>query len=140
MTTFASVAADKTPTGSTVRLRERPYAHPALAEAEARLRAGRAFVMEEVAAVWSATCAGRCVSRQERALLRLACASCCRESVAAVDGVAAEAGMTASVGSRAFARAIRDVRVVPQHTWVAPPAITDAGRVLLGLDPLSRAL
>src|SRR5256714_14682188 len=55
---FAALAAEKTPFTTTALLRERPQAQLAMAEAEARLRAARAFVFEAVDAVWTATCDG----------------------------------------------------------------------------------
>jgi alkylation response protein AidB-like acyl-CoA dehydrogenase len=135
LSAFERLANEKTPFITTELLRERPQAQLAMAEAEARLRAARAFVFEAVEAVWSATCVGRAVSDREQALVRLACSHCCAEAVMAVDLVYAQAGITASFPSSPLERAIRDVRVVPQHTMVAPTAIGAAGRVLLGLDP-----
>ena len=134
---FATIATEKTPVGSRTALRESPGAQLALAEAEARLRSGRAFVLDMVHTVWDAVLDDRHVPRDDRTLLRLASASCCRDAVTAVDLVAAQAGTTASTGPPAFTRAIRDVRVVPQHFWVAPAAIADAGRALLGLEPVT---
>ena len=134
---FTAIAAEKTPVGSKTSLRHLPGPQLALADAEARLRSGRAFAIAMVSTVWEAILHGRDISSRDLILLRLACASCCRDAVTAVDLVAAQVGMTASTGPRAFTRAIRDVRVVPQHFWVAPAAIADAGRVLLGLDPLT---
>jgi hypothetical protein len=68
-------------------------------------------------------------------MVRLACSHCCAEAVRAVEIVYAQAGITASSPRSPLERAIRDVRVVPQHVMVAPAAIASAGRVLLGLDP-----
>ena len=85
--------------------------------------------------MWDATVDDRQPTARDLALLRLACATSCRDAVTAVDLVAAHLGMTASVGTPALTRTIRDVRVVPQHTWVAPAVLTGAGRALLGLDP-----
>ena len=68
-------------------------------------------------------------------MVRLACSYCCAEAVRAVEIVYAQAGITAGFPSSPLERAIRDVRVVPQHIMVAPTAIIGAGRVLLGLDP-----
>ena len=134
---FTTIAVDKTPVGSRTSLRESPSAQLALADAEARLRSGRAFVLDMVGTVWEAVLNDRHIPRHDRTLLRLACASCCRDAVTAVDLVAAQVGMTASTGPPAFTRAIRDIRVVPQHFWVAPAAIADAGRALLGVEPLT---
>ena len=134
---FTAIATEKTPVGSRTALRESPGAQLALADAEARLRSGRAFVVDMVCTVWDAVLDDRSVSREHRTLLRLASASCCRDAVTAVDLVAAQAGMAASTGPPAFTRAVRDIRVVPQHFWVAPAAIADAGRALLGLEPVT---
>ena len=132
---FTDIATTKIPTGSRRLLRESAPAQLALAEAEARLRSGRAFALETIHTVWNSTLGSRDPTARELALLRLACATCCRDAVTAVDHVAAHLGMTASVGSPALARTIRDVRAVPQHFWVAPAVLTAAGRALLGLDP-----
>jgi alkylation response protein AidB-like acyl-CoA dehydrogenase len=137
LTLFGAIAAGKIPQGSRTPLRDSPGAQLALAEAEARLRSGRAFVLEIVGTIWDATLNDREITAHDRTLLRLACASCCRDAVTAVDLVAGQVGMAASTGPRAFTRAIRDVRVVPQHFWVAPAAIADAGRRLLGLEALT---
>jgi alkylation response protein AidB-like acyl-CoA dehydrogenase len=134
LTLFGTIAADKIPQGSRTSLRDSPGAQLALAEAEARLRSGRAFVIDIVGTIWDAILDDREITAHDRTLLRLACASCCRDAVTAVDLVAEQIGMAASTGPRAFTRAIRDVRVVPQHFWVAPSAIADAGRRLLGLE------
>jgi alkylation response protein AidB-like acyl-CoA dehydrogenase len=131
---FRTLATEKTPFTTRALLRERPQAQLAVAEAEARLRAARAFVFEAVSDVWDATCDGREATAEEQAMVRLACSHCCAEAVRAVEIVYAQAGITASSPSSPLERAIRDVRVVPQHVMVAPGAIAAAGRVLLGLD------
>ncbi len=135
---FERLANDKTPFREIELLRERPQAQMAMAEAEARLGAARAYVFETVSDMWTTTCAGRPVTLRDQARVRLACSHCCAEAVHAVDLIAAQAGITASFPSSPLERAVRDVRVVPQHVMVAPGAIVAAGRVLLGLDPGNR--
>jgi indole-3-acetate monooxygenase len=132
---FRALATVKTPFRTSDLLRERPQAQLAVAEAEARLRAARAFVFEAVDDVWQETCAGRKATVEQQAMVRLACSHCCAEAVRAVEIVYAQAGITASSPRSPLERAIRDVRVVPQHVMVAPGAIAAAGRVLVGLDP-----
>jgi alkylation response protein AidB-like acyl-CoA dehydrogenase len=129
------LAGVKKPFTTTALLRERPQAQLTMAEAEARWRSARAFVLEAVDEMWAKTCAGERATAREKAMLRLACSHCCAESVRVVELVYAQAGITASFPSSPFERAIRDVRVVPQHTMVAPAAIANAGRVFLGLEP-----
>jgi alkylation response protein AidB-like acyl-CoA dehydrogenase len=131
---FRTLAGGKTPFREKSLLRERPQAQMATAEAEARLRSARAFVFDAVGEMWDTAVAGDAVSREQQALVRLACSHCCAEAVRAVEIVYAQAGITASFPSSPLERAIRDVRVVPQHVMVAPAAIQAAGRVLLGLD------
>ena len=72
-----------------------------------------------------------------RAATSSASSHCCAEAVRAVDLVAAQAGISAGSPDCALERCARDVRIVPQHVTVAPSAILDAGRALLGLDPTS---
>jgi alkylation response protein AidB-like acyl-CoA dehydrogenase len=132
---FHDLATEKKPFMSGTMLRERPQAQLALAEAEARLRAARAFVFDAVGELWETTLAGNMATAEQQALVRLACSHACAEAVRAVEIVYAQAGITASSPRSPLERAIRDVRVVPQHAMVAPAAIISAGRVLLGLDP-----
>jgi alkylation response protein AidB-like acyl-CoA dehydrogenase len=134
---FIELATEKKPLTSTSLLRERPQAQLAIAEAEARLRATRAFVFEAVSHVYDVTAAGGEATLHDQAMVRLACSHCCAEAVRAVDVVMAQAGMSALTPDRPLERCGRDIRVVPQHVTVAPSAIQDAGRVLLGLDPVS---
>jgi alkylation response protein AidB-like acyl-CoA dehydrogenase len=134
---FIALATEKKPLTSTALLRERPQAQLAIAEAEARLRAARSFVFESVSHVFDLAVEGREASLHDQAMVRLACSHCCAEAVRAVDVVIAQAGMTALSPDRPLERCARDVRVVPQHVTVAPSAIQDAGRVLLGLEPQS---
>ena len=133
---FAELAGAKTPFMTTSLLRDRPQAQLAMAEAEARLRSATApSCSTRWGPCWDAACSGRESTAEERAMVRLACSHCCAEAVRAVEVVYAQAGITASFPSSPLERAIRDVRVVPQHIMVAPSAIGAAGRVLLGLDP-----
>ena len=132
---FRALAVEKTPFRERALLCERPQAQMAMAEAEARLRSARAFVFDAVGQMWDTTLAGDRVSLEQQALVRLACSHACAEAVRAVEIVYAQAGITASFPTSPLERAIRDVRVVPQHVMVAPAAIHAAGRVLLGLDP-----
>ena len=78
--------------------------------------------------------------RRQRALVRLACSHACQEAIRAVEFVHQAAGTSANAEGSAIGRARRDVAVVAQHIMVAPQFIEDAGRVLLGLDPLEPIL
>lgn len=129
-----ALAQDKLPRFSGVKLRERPGAQRAVAQAEARLRGARAFVFERVEALWADAHAGRTPGAEDRALLQLACIDCAAACVEAVDLVADVAGTTANRLDFPLERRARDVRVVRQHVTVASYHLEDVGRVLLGLE------
>ena len=132
---FVELATGKIPRFSSTTLRERPFAQRAVAQAEARLRGARAFVLDAVDALWDATQARRVVSPRERALLQIACSDAVRGCAEAVDALAEAAGTSANDLGSPLERPVRDVRVIRQHVTVAPHHIEDAGRVLLGLEP-----
>ena len=123
------------PRFSSTSLRERPFAQRAVAGAEARLRGGRAFVMDAVGELWDTVVRGDEPTPRQRALLQIACSDAVRGAAEAVDAVAEAAGTTANFLDSPLERRARDVRVVRQHMTVAPQHIEDAGRVLLGLPP-----
>ncbi|MEZ5235092.1 MAG: hypothetical protein R2749_20675, partial [Acidimicrobiales bacterium] len=137
---FVELAEHKVPRLSSRPLRERSRAQRNYAEAEAALRAARAFVFEAVLDEWETVCAGGRADRRQRALVRLACSHACQEAIRAVELVHEAAGTSANVEGSPIGRARRDVAVVAQQLMVAPQFIDDAGRVLLGLDPLEPIL
>ena len=130
---FIELAEGKVPRFSSKSLRERPASQRAVAEAEVRVRAGRALVNELLQEMWGKVIAGEHISTRERALFQLACSDAVRGCVSAVDAVCDAAGTTANSQDHPLERIARDVRVVRQHVTVANHQIDDAGRVLLGL-------
>ena len=132
---FTELAEAKTPRLASKPLRERPRAQLAIAQAEATLRAARAFVFDAVGEEWDTVCRGDVADRRQRALVRLACSHACQEAIRAVELVHSAAGTSANLEDSPIGRARRDVAVVAQQLMVAPQFIEDAGRVLLGLDP-----
>ncbi len=132
---FVELAEGKVPRFTSSSLRERPASQRAVAEAEVRVRAGRALVGELLEEMWGKVIAGEHISTRERALFQLACSDAVRGCVSAVDAVCDAAGTTANKQEHPLERISRDVRVVRQHVTVASHQIDDAGRVLLGLAP-----
>lgn len=137
---FVELAEHKQPRLSSRALRERPRAQLCYAQAEAALRGARAFVFDAVSEAWDTVCAGGVVDRRQRALVRLACSHACQEAIRAVELVHQAAGTSANYEASPIGKARRDVAVVAQQLMVAPQFIEDAGRVLLGLDPLEPIL
>lgn len=130
---FVELAQNKVPRFTSSRLRERAFAHRAVAEAEVRVRAGRALVFELARAMWARAQAGEHIHREEIAMFQIACSDAVRGCIEAVDKIAAAAGTSANALDSPLERPIRDVRVVGQHVTVAPHHIEDGGRLLLGL-------
>jgi alkylation response protein AidB-like acyl-CoA dehydrogenase len=137
---FIDLAEGKVPRLSRSTLRERPRAQFAIAQAEAALRGARAFVFETVEDEWDTVTAGGRCDRRQRALVRLACSHACQEAIRAVELVHSAAGTSANMIDSPIGKARRDVAVVAQQLMVAPQFIEDAGRVLLGLDPVEQIL
>jgi alkylation response protein AidB-like acyl-CoA dehydrogenase len=137
---FTAIAEGKVPRLMSRPLRERPRAQLAIAHAEAILRSARAFCFEVVQDEWDVVAAGGVADRKQRALVRLASSWACQEAMRAVRTVCDAAGTTPNFDGSLLGRCLRDVQVVPQQIMVAPHFIEDAGRVLLGLDPLEPIL
>ena len=130
---FVALAGAKTGRFSEAKVRERPFAQRAVANAEARLRGVRASVFELLASHWATIKAGGRLSARDRALFQIVCSDAASTAATAVDTVAEAAGTSANQVGQPLERIGRDVRVVRQHVTVAPHHIEDGGRVLLGL-------
>ena len=130
---FVELAEGKNPRFSRTSLRDRAFAQRAIAEAEARYRGGKAFVTELLQQMWECVQARGHITSKERALFQIACSDSVRGCGEAVARVAEAAGTTANEKSHPLERIVRDIKVVGQHTTVAPHHIEDAGRILLGL-------
>ncbi|MEM9622165.1 MAG: acyl-CoA dehydrogenase family protein [Pseudomonadota bacterium] len=130
---FVALAEGKTPRFSARGLRERPRAQRAVAEAEVKLRAGRALVVELLEQMWVQVQAREHITSEERALFQLACSDAVRNCIAAVQQLVEAAGTTANQKGHPLERIERDIKVVGQHITVAAHHIEDAGRLLLGL-------
>ncbi|MFY0523254.1 acyl-CoA dehydrogenase family protein [Archangium gephyra] len=114
-------------------LAKRPAVQEAVAEAEATLRAGRAFLLEAVNTTFEAGSRGE-VTVKHRAELRLAYTHATRSAARVVDRMYEAAGGTAVYRASPLQRCLRDIHVATQHAMVAPPTLELIGGVLLGLD------
>ena len=128
-----SLAGAKVPTGSRRPLAQRSAVQAQVAQAEARLRSGRAFLLDAVGGAWASARAGDAISLEQRALLRTAATHATREAAAAVDLAYEAGGGTSVYATSPLQRHFRDVHVVTQHVMVAPATYELAGRVLLGI-------
>lgn len=104
-----------------------------VAEAEAGLRASRAFLLEAMAQARAAAAQGD-IPLRLRAELRLAATHATRCAARAVDRMYEAAGGAAVFHKSPLQRCFRDIHVATQHVMVAPPTLETAGRLLLGLE------
>lgn len=132
--TLVDLANTKTPTGSRRKLSARAMIQTQVAQAEAMLRAARAFLFDTVADVWQTAAAGDTISLEQRTLLRLAATHATTNAAQAIDLMYHAGGGTSIYTSSPLERYFRDMHTVTQHIMVAQPTYEVTGRLLLGLQ------
>jgi len=101
--------------------------------AEASLRAGRAFLTETVRDVWATVSTNSTLSMDQRAALRVATTHTIRLAIQVVDTVYNAAGATAVYEGHLLQRAFQDMHVISQHTQARRTHYEFVGRHWLGL-------
>jgi len=128
------LASEKTPTGSRRRLAERATVQAEVAEAEASLRAARAFLLDEVTRAWTLAGEHGEVAVSERLSLRLAATHAASAAARVVESVYRLGGGSVIYESSPLQRRFRDAHVATQHMLVAPATWELGGRLVLGLE------
>jgi alkylation response protein AidB-like acyl-CoA dehydrogenase len=121
-------------------LRDQPFFQARIAEAVAMVRAARAWLYTAVQQAWASTLTSETASVAERADLLLAAVNATRSAAEAVQMVYTVAGGTANYRHSVLQRSLRDVHAVTQHIGTTPHQYEEAGRMLLGLEPLQPML
>jgi alkylation response protein AidB-like acyl-CoA dehydrogenase len=130
------IGSSKTSAGSATVLRDKALAQADMARAEALLRSGRAFLFDELAAMWDNAVAGRSISMQERAQVRLAAVHAAQCAIQATDLMYQLGGGASLFQGGRLERCFRDVHAAGQHVAVSPLSnLEPIGRVLFGLPP-----
>jgi len=133
---LVDIAATKTTAGSPTALRDKPMAQAEIAQAEALLRSGRAYLFGELGAMWEDAEAGKPIAMEQRAHVRLAAVHAAQCAIQAVD-ITYKLGGGASLfqGGR-LERCFRDAHAAGQHVALSPLSnMEPVGRVLFGLSP-----
>jgi alkylation response protein AidB-like acyl-CoA dehydrogenase len=117
------------------RLATRTTIQAKVAQAEALVGSGRAYVREATRDIWQTVCRGERPSPEQRAVYRLAVARAYDNAVEAVDLMYRVAGASAIYAESRLDRCLRDIHTAAAHVWVSPDTYELAGRLLLGLDP-----
>jgi alkylation response protein AidB-like acyl-CoA dehydrogenase len=125
---LVELARVKQPVGGKKTVAMRETVQQAVARAEAKLGAARAFLVEA---------SGRAPSGNpidERLPIRLAACHAASEAAEVVDLMYNAAGASAVYSANPLQRYFRDVHVATQHAMVGSTILTSVGRVLLGID------
>ena len=131
---IVALAEEKRPQFSSRTLARSGFTQTEVARAEAGLRAGRAFLLDELGRTWDVACQGGRVDLPARVGIRLACVHAAAAAVAATDAAFTLAGGSSVYASNVLQRCLRDVHVTTQHLMVAPKLHETLGRLLLGLE------
>ena len=132
---FVRLASAKSRLGTTGLLRDREAVQATVGRAKAVHHAARAFLIEAMTVLETATGLGGDQLVQARAGLRVAGAHAAESALRIVDMLAADAGATAIFQRFPLERAVRDVQAAVKHVAMSPSSYALAGRLHLGLDP-----
>jgi alkylation response protein AidB-like acyl-CoA dehydrogenase len=134
---LVELAAAKTPRYATTLLRERPQVQAQVGEAEALLRAGRAFLFEVAGEMQQDAAAGRQIAEPQRAQLRLAMTHAAQGAARATHMMSVAAGASSIFTASPLERYTRDAEVVTRHIQLQALNYEAVGRTLLGLESTS---
>jgi alkylation response protein AidB-like acyl-CoA dehydrogenase len=134
---FVALAVEKRPVLSANTLAERTSAQHDLARAEAMVDSSRASLRDAVVQMWEKVLRGDEVDLAMRARVRRSQTFAAESAAAAVALLYRAAGGSALYESCPLERAFRDVNAALGHVTLQRGITEDAGRVRLGLKPLS---
>jgi len=130
--TFGELAGAKTPRAMQALLRDQPMVQMTVGQAEAALRSGRAFLLEAVREIWTASVNGA-ITLDHRANLRLAATHGIRLAAQIIDSLYNAAGATAAYEDHLLQRHFQDIHVITQHLQGRLAHYELIGRYALGL-------
>jgi indole-3-acetate monooxygenase len=131
---LVDLARGKKPQYSSKTLAQSGFTQVELARAEGKLRAARAFLLDELRSAWDTAVAGGEVTVAARTGIRLAATHAATVCAEVADVAFTLAGGTAVYDTSPLGRCLRDAHVVTQHIQTAPKLNETIGKLLLGLD------
>ncbi|MGE3540377.1 MAG: acyl-CoA dehydrogenase family protein [Candidatus Tectimicrobiota bacterium] len=134
LTAFAELAGSKNARSTQGLLRAQPMVQADIGQAEARLRAARAFLKEAIREVWETVSARATLTLDQRASLRIAATHSIQQAVKIVDTVYHAAGATSIYEGQFLQRAFQDIHVISQHLQARRAHYELVGRHWLGLE------
>jgi indole-3-acetate monooxygenase len=136
---FKELGGVKKPMYSQGLLRDGAVAQSHLGEAEAFLRAGRAFLFESLRSAWTIAQRGERLTWHDRGLLWLSATQAVTQAMHAADLVYRAGGAASVYTSTQLERCLRDIRTASQHITVMTTNYEVAGQLFFGAD-LSRSV
>lgn len=131
------LAGTKTPSMSMVPMSEKAAAHVILAQAEGELGAARSYLYDTLDDIWQTVVGEGTPSLRQEALCRIASNQATATAARVARTASTFAGSTSVYTSSSLQRHVRDADVITHHFTQSPYVWEDAGRVLLGQEPLA---
>jgi alkylation response protein AidB-like acyl-CoA dehydrogenase len=132
---FVALAADKTPRGAKSTLRHNNVIQSQVAQASARLRSARAFLLTSLQGIWDEVSETGEMTLDHNATIRLASTWAIKQAREVVDELYHAAGATAIFNAQPFERRFRDIHTIAQQMQGAQRHFETVGEILLGLEP-----
>jgi alkylation response protein AidB-like acyl-CoA dehydrogenase len=132
---FTELATQKVLRGAHHRLCENQVIQSQLAQAEARLRSARAFLLSVFAETWEAVGETSELSLEQNTMIRLASTWAIHQAREVVNTLYHGAGTTAIFDDHPFERRFRDMHTALQQAQGRQAHYETIGRVLFGLTP-----
>jgi len=132
---FVALARDKVPFRSGGALRDNHLIQSQVAQAEARLAAGRAHLLGALEDITAEIARIGHITLDQRMTARLASTFAIHQSLQVVDTAYHAAGSTAIFEANPFERRFRDIHTVSQQLQGRLEHFETVGQYLLGLDP-----
>ena len=133
-----ALAQGKTPSQTQRTLRDSPVMHHMVAEAEAKLRSARAFVLETIRDAEACIARTGTLDLDNKVLMRLSTTSAIRRAKEVAEFAYHEAGATAIFTSNPFERRMRDIHASAQQVQGRTGHIEVCGQHFLGLNVTAR--
>jgi alkylation response protein AidB-like acyl-CoA dehydrogenase len=128
------LAGAKTPSFTGSALGQRQVVQRQVAEAEATLGAGRAYLYETYRDSWEAAVQGSQITLDQKRQMQLAMCQGVACAARAVDLVCAAAGTSSIRNEHTLQRHFRDVHTITHHAFVSASRYESAGMLMLGLE------
>jgi alkylation response protein AidB-like acyl-CoA dehydrogenase len=129
-----ALAQTKTPSYTSARLGQRQVVQRQVAQAEATLGAGRAYLHATFQEIWDAAVHGAKITLDQKLKMQLATSHSVVCAAKAVELVHAAAGTSAIRNEYQFQKYFRDVHTIPQHAFASASRYESVGALMLGVE------